>query len=301
MRYFHYASYGIALLGMSASVLLGIAVYRLTQERQTLTESLKTASLDKGDLLVRLQDAEDRVQSDEQELQGQADFIRALREQLASSTDLGQLAYMVRGATEVAGDLKKLSETDTELLAKYSKIYFLNEHYVPTNLAVIDSMWTNEQGAQLKSEVLPHLYAMFSAMHNAGLTPRIVSAYRSYGYQSAVKAQYQVVYGSGANTFSADQGYSEHQLGTVVDITHNSDTLARSFRDTQEYAWLTEHAYEYGFVLSYPEGNTYYTFEPWHWRYVGVRLATDLHDKQEYFYDMPQREIGNYLLDIFNE
>ncbi|PJC82708.1 hypothetical protein CO006_02150, partial [Candidatus Roizmanbacteria bacterium CG_4_8_14_3_um_filter_35_14] len=61
-----------------------------------------------------------------------------------------------------------------------------------------------------------------------------------------------------------------------------------------------ENAYKYGFILSYPKQNTYYQFEPWHWRFVGMTLATKLHDTNQYFYNLAQREIDLYLISIFD-
>src|SRR5690606_18737682 len=108
-------------------------------------------------------------------------------------------------------------------------------------------------------------------------------------------------YGSGANAFSADQGFSEHQLGTTVDFTTTGlGGGLQGFGNTPAYQWLVQNAYKYGFVLSYPEDNAYYVFEPWHWRYVGEDLAEDLHDDDQHFYDLPQREIDQYLLHIFD-
>ena len=72
------------------------------------------------------------------------------------------------------------------------------------------------------------------------------------------------------------------------------------FDKTPEYKWLTDNAYKYGFVISYPAGNKYYKYEPWHWRFVGVALATKLHEDGIYFYDMDQRLIDNYLANIFD-
>ncbi|MBC7836964.1 D-alanyl-D-alanine carboxypeptidase family protein [Acetobacteraceae bacterium] len=69
---------------------------------------------------------------------------------------------------------------------------------------------------------------------------------------------------------------------------------------TNAYAWLNKNAYKYGFVLSYPQGNAYYIYEPWHWRYVGKKLAKDLHNDQEHFYDLEQRKIDEYLANIFD-
>jgi D-alanyl-D-alanine carboxypeptidase len=134
---------------------------------------------------------------------------------------------------------------------------------------------------------------------------KIISAYRSFGEQATLKAEYKVTYGSGANAFSADQGYSEHQLGTAIDLTTDKDGNAFSnakggFDSTNGYTWMNDNAYKYGFVLSYPKGNAYYQYEPWHWRFVGVALATRLHDNGQHFYDLDQREIDGYLALMFN-
>jgi zinc D-Ala-D-Ala carboxypeptidase len=63
---------------------------------------------------------------------------------------------------------------------------------------------------------------------------------------------------------------------------------------------MKDNAYKYGFTLSYPESNTYYTFEPWHWRFVGEDLARDLRSDKAYFYDWDQRKIDGYLVNIFD-
>ena len=125
----------------------------------------------------------------------------------------------------------------------------------------------------------------------------VASAFRSFGTQTVLKNTYTVTYGAGsANQFSADQGYSEHQLGTTVDFTTKAlSGNLNGFQNTPEYKWLQDNAHKYGFVLSYPEGNTYYKYEPWHWRFVGIDLATDLHEDEKNFYDEDQRVIDSYL------
>jgi len=72
------------------------------------------------------------------------------------------------------------------------------------------------------------------------------------------------------------------------------------FENTEAYTWLQENAYKYGFVLSYPKGNGYYVFEPWHWRFVGKDLAIKLHREDKNFYDLDQRQIDEYLVSIFD-
>ncbi len=201
------------------------------------------------------------------------------------------------------GNLQRLAEMDSELLKKYSKVYFLNENYIPKNLSDIatSTLYTKNKVVQIYNEVGPYLERLIKFSLQDGVGLLVVSAYRSYGMQSVLKSSYKFSYGVGANQFSAEQGYSEHQLGTAIDLTTAKigDTLA-GFSKTNEYKWLVGNAYKYGFILSYPEGNDYYVYEPWHWRFVGVELATFLHDQNKYFYDLDQREIDGYLLNIFN-
>jgi LAS superfamily LD-carboxypeptidase LdcB len=73
-----------------------------------------------------------------------------------------------------------------------------------------------------------------------------------------------------------------------------------SFENTDAYKWLQENGYRYGFILSYPKGNSYYVYEPWHWRFVSEDLARRLHRKNENFYDWDQRDIDQYLLNFFD-
>ena len=210
----------------------------------------------------------------------------------------------ITGLTSTIGVLDKLSKTDKELLQKYSKIYFLNENYVPESLTDIQADFINEKSKIIKihSKVLPFLQKMVLDAKSSNLSLRIISGYRSFGDQSSLKSNYKLTYGSGANTFSADQGYSEHQLGTALDFTTTKlGADFSSFKSTPEYQWLLDNAYKYGFVLSYPAGNAYYQFEPWHWRFVGEKLATRLHNESEHFYDLDQRGIDNYLINIFED
>src|SRR5262249_29677908 len=159
------------------------------------------------------------------------------------------------------------------LLQKYSKVYFLNEHYVPDSLTQIDQsyVYSDSKTQQIHTKVWPHLKTMMDAAKSAGVELYVASAYRSFSEQSSLKSQYTVTYGAGANKFSADQGYSEHQLGTAIDfLTTGQGGQLDGFDKTNAYTWLKNNAYQYGFELSYPQGNSYYVFEPWHWRFVGV-------------------------------
>ena len=202
------------------------------------------------------------------------------------------------------GILDKLAKTDSELLQKYSKVYFLNEHYIPPKLTEIPNDFVYREGGDPEF-FHAQAYSFFKAMMEDALEDEVklwvVSAFRSFDEQRALKGAYTVTYGSGANTFSADQGYSEHQLGTTLDLTTEGLTGGlNGFETTPAYTWLTQNAYKYGFTLSYPKENAYYIFEPWHWRFVGTDLAKDLHTDQKFFYDLDQRKIDEYLVSIFD-
>lgn len=219
--------------------------------------------------------------------------------------EVDSLGNQVGEIASTVGTLKKLSETDKELLQKYSKVYFLNENYVPSSLGVIDKKYIyqlKDKDLELHTNVLPYISRMLDVASTSGMKLEVISAYRSFGEQAGLKSAYKVTYGSGsANQFSADQGYSEHQLGTTVDFTTPKigDTFS-GFSKTPEYDWLLAHAHEYGFIISYPKDNGYYQFEPWHWRFVGIKLATMLHNEKKNFYDLDQREIDKYLITIFD-
>jgi LAS superfamily LD-carboxypeptidase LdcB len=211
----------------------------------------------------------------------------------------GQLSTI----TSTVGTLEKLASIDQELLAKYSKIYFLNENYIPKSLTLIDAQYLNKAATNIEihTQVWPFLERLLRDANTDGQKLLVASAYRSFATQSSLKSAYTLTYGTGANKFSADQGYSEHQLGTALDFTTMKlGNDFSKFASESAYQWLKDNAYKYGFVLSYPEGNTYYKFEPWHWRFVGVLLATRLHEDHIYFYDSNQRNIDQYLVKLFD-
>lgn len=214
-----------------------------------------------------------------------------------------EMEEKVNDLAGTVSDLDKLSKTDKELLQKYSKVYFLNEHYIPESLTQIEKDWkySEDKDLRLHSKVNPFFEKMIKKAKEDGIDLWVVSAYRSFYDQGSLKGRYTITYGSGANTFSADQGYSEHQLGTTIDFTTKGlNGGLDGFAATPAFTWLKNNAHKYGFTLSYPEGNAYYVYEPWHWRFVGEEFAKYLKDKNQHFYDIPQRDIDQYLLHIFD-
>ena len=109
-----------------------------------------------------------------------------------------------------------------------------------------------------------------------GYNLRLISGFRSYQTQTAVYNNYVRQYGVAlTDTFSARPGHSEHQSGLAFDI----GSISSSFGDTPAGKWLAENAHLYGLIIRYPKGKqsiTGYKYEPWHVRYLGVDIATDV-------------------------
>jgi LAS superfamily LD-carboxypeptidase LdcB len=221
----------------------------------------------------------------------------------AIKQQVGNFQQEVGEISGTVGTLEKLSKTDPELLQKYSKVFFLNEHYTPPRVVEIPDVYeySEDKFSKIHERVWPYLQLMLDSAKGDNLEIYVFSAFRPFSEQQALKKQYTVIYGAGtANQFSADQGYSEHQLGTTVDlITIGLSGQLDGFDNTDAYQWLLKNAYKYGFTLSYPADNGFYVFEPWHWRFIGVKLATDLQNTGKHFYDLDQRKIDEYLVNIF--
>ena len=149
-------------------------------------------------------------------------------------------------------------------------------NWAPDDLVSVD-------GYYLRSEAAAHVRELRDAASVAGFPIDFSSAYRSYANQQTTYNNWVVVNGSqaAADTVSARPGFSEHQTGLAADFKAGNCVLA-CFGGTSQYAWLVEHAAEYGFIRRYPVGLTSitgYEAEAWHWRYVGVSTATDMKAK----------------------
>jgi D-alanyl-D-alanine carboxypeptidase len=132
------------------------------------------------------------------------------------------------------------------------------------------------------ADAVETMFADFT--EETGLEMQSQSAYRSYSSQASVYEGWVSQLGrSAADLTSARPGFSEHQTGLAIDISAKPAkcSLDQCFASTRQGKWLAKNAWEYGFVLRYPDGLTSvtgYEFEPWHYRYIGVALARDYHE-----------------------
>lgn len=167
--------------------------------------------------------------------------------------------------------------------------------YVPPDLVIPDGI-PNNNGQPVRQVIVPDLKAMQAAMAAEGMTLRIGSAYRSFDDQRIIYNRYVAKDGvAEADTYSARPGNSEHQTGLVMDLDDGTGcNLSLCFKDAPGGKWLAANSWKYGFILRYGDGWTPivgYRFEPWHYRYVGVDVATDMHNKGirtlEEYYGLP--------------
>lgn len=161
----------------------------------------------------------------------------------------------------------------------------LPDSYTPTDLVTPGVKLRLSAGAeQMQFRGVAHddLKAMFTAASEDGVTLVFGSGYRSYALQKQFYDSYVARDGvAAADRYSARPGTSEHQTGLSFDATSASQKchLEICFENTPEGQWLAAHAYEYGFVLRYPNGKesiTGYQYEPWHFRYLGIELAATI-------------------------
>lgn len=141
-----------------------------------------------------------------------------------------------------------------------------------------------EVGYYFDSRAAKELEDMIAACDATGNSLYIVASYRDYSAQAAANEYYLTLYTSAgeenaaqrANMMEPPAGQSEHHTGLAVDLSSDEAVTVDNFANTPQYAWLMEHAAEYGFVLRYPEGKegvTGQSHQPWHFRYVGKEAA----------------------------
>ena len=148
--------------------------------------------------------------------------------------------------------------------------------YVPEGLVTLyeqrHSFRLANVDIQLTRETYEAMERMFAAAEADNVNGFIItSGYRDYNRQ-------QEIYNSSEAGKAQQPGASEHQTGLAFDVTAENTS---GFESTPQYAWLCQHAYEYGFIQRYPANKadeTGISYEPWHYRYVGVEIATRIHE-----------------------
>ena len=183
---------------------------------------------------------------------------------------------------------KKLYSIDdpTSIWVVVNKKRSLNPiNYMPVDLTVpnVPLRVPGNESMQLRKPAADGLEKLFAGAKADGLNLMLSSGYRSYTYQTNLYNGYVANSSvAEADRSSARPGHSEHQTGLAADVEPLSKTceVDPCFAQTPEGKWIVANAYKYGFILRYPAdkvGVTGYEYEPWHIRYVGTQLATELY------------------------
>ena len=175
-------------------------------------------------------------------------------------------------------DTVKKTDISKKELMLVNKFNYLDENYAPDDIVKVSMQFAYGDN-EIKKEVYEKFRSMYNDAKKEGLYLIITSSYRDYNFQKELWDSYANQKGDEwADSVSARAGYSEHQTGYTLDIvTYNANMS--SFEKTDEFKWLQDNAYKYGFILRYPkdkEDITGYSYESWHYRYVGKDVATKI-------------------------
>lgn len=185
------------------------------------------------------------------------------------------------GAQGLAGAQVSSLQSDWRMVLVNPNVKLPDDYTVETETADAAT------GKELQTEAAEAYRQMAKAAEADGVSLMLCSGYRSVEYQQGLfdkKVEQCLSEGLSqedaeikAATIVAAPGHSEHNTGLAADIvTPDHQMLDTAFEQTPAFAWLSQHAAEYGFILRYPQDKTAITgiiYEPWHYRYVGVDNA----------------------------
>lgn len=196
--------------------------------------------------------------------------------------DLSKVVAMVNvHRNEAFYDNSRNADTTLGELMLVNKYYKLDENYTDSDMVSVSGKY-----GFAGNEVYQNVLDAFVKMYNAALSEDIQlimnGSYRSYKDQDNTWAGRKRIKGeAAADSYTARAGYSEHQSGYAMDIDQYNYS-GDDFKESPANTWLLNNAYKYGFIQRYPEGLediTGFNYEPWHYRYVGIDVASRIHSE----------------------
>lgn len=175
-------------------------------------------------------------------------------------------------------------DTDIEkgILINVNKYYTLPNNFEPIDISDI-SIRYSYSGNRMTKEANDAYVSMWNAAKAEGFTLIVNSSYRDFASQERVYNNIKASSGQKeADKVAARPGHSEHQTGLAIDVFEIGNQTTSTFKDSPAYTWLKNNAHLFGYIERYPEDKEYltgYSFESWHWRYVGEEVATIMHNE----------------------
>ena len=169
-----------------------------------------------------------------------------------------------------------------------NKKRYLEPDYKPSDLVVPNVRFSfdgEHEKKYMRKEAAEALEELFGQASKENIYIFALSGYRSYNTQKWLfENEANRIGEEAANKLTARPGESEHQTGLAMDITSQSVQfgLKEKFGETKEGKWIKDNAYKFGFIIRYAkdkEDITGYSYEPWHIRYVGRKVAEEIYNK----------------------
>lgn len=270
-------------------VLIIIGIYFITNNPKETGDNVKQANVTED----KIDNTKDEITLEEK-LAQEKYFIKNNLKRYVDYYNKNNSLSLNKVITDVNANLDKekykdVFETDLSKgnLMLVNKYYYLKDNYIPNDLIVL----TDEYNIGKNNTMRKVAADAFIEMSNAALLENIsiknASAFRSYDYQVTLYNNYVSKDGKeAADTYSARPGFSEHQTGLATDINQ----INSGFENTDAFKWLDKNAHKYGFILRFPKNKedvTGYTYEAWHYRYVGKEAAKIIKDEnltlEEYY------------------
>jgi len=173
--------------------------------------------------------------------------------------------------TRAESEKKPATNLDS-ILVLVNKNNYLNEDYFPKNLVYIEKNQISRP-VYINKEVYKYYKKLKKVALKNNFDIQAFSGFRSYSYQQSIYVD---------SPYQALPGESEHQTGLALDISLLEIGLIPEMGDYPIYDFLSKNAHKYGFILRYPKGKeaiTGYNFEPWHYRYVGLKHAKAIYNR----------------------
>ncbi len=168
-----------------------------------------------------------------------------------------------------------------DVLVLVNKNNKLPSSFIPDNLVAIDLKYANADRL-VREEAKINFERLCYDAQKLGHTIIAISAFRDFDYQNQLYNHYVEKKGQEyADLASARPGHSEHQTGLAIDIMGSNEDYNK-FEESVEFEWMKNNAHLYGFILRYPKGKeniTGFKYEPWHYRYIGKKVATIIYNE----------------------
>ncbi len=184
-------------------------------------------------------------------------------------------------------DMDKEEYQDPVIVKEFSYTMLVNKHrkleedFLPDNLVTISEEDAAEEGMKLNRTAYTSFKQMKKQAESEGYHLIINSSYRDYKDQRDIMDTYKNLYGQDyVDKYVLKPGFSEHQTGLAMDI---GSTDTRVFANSDEYTWMIENCYKFGFIYRFKkeyEDITGIRHEAWHYRYVGRKIAKEIYEKK---------------------